>query len=86
VTGLKPHEISKRLNNDLRGYWQETGDMPVRASFMANARQLHKTWPEVVTVDRNNLTYDAYMQMAVCRLPSEVRDVFKKLMKIRVEC
>jgi hypothetical protein len=71
ISGSLHGRISKRLNHALLAYWRDTEHMAVRASFMANARQLQRTWPEVITAGSNNLIYDAYMQMAVCRLQPE---------------
>jgi hypothetical protein len=38
---------------------------------MAHARKLYEVWPEVVSVNTNNLPYDQYRVMAVCALPTE---------------
>lgn len=71
---LRPHQKSKRFYDDLRAWWHETGEPPCRPSFMAHARKLHATWPEVVAVNSNFLPYDSYSQMAVCGLPRDQKD------------
>jgi len=40
----------------------------VRPSFLSNAAQVHRVWPELFTVDSKKLPYHHYMWIAVSRL------------------
>lgn len=71
---LTERQRSKRFYDDLRAWWAENDQPVCRASFMANARKLYATWPEVVSFETNILPYQHYRQMAVCGLPRDQKN------------
>jgi len=86
--GKPRHEISKKANMDLRA-WLETQRQPaVRPSFLANARKLFATWPDIIA-GNNILPYEAYRHMANCNLPrtekEEVRAWAEETRPLRTE-
>ena len=58
----------------LRNDAEERGKHIPGPSFLSHTLMVHKTWPELFSVDTKKLPYDHYRQLAVTGLPEDHRD------------
>jgi hypothetical protein len=72
--GKHGQALTRAINNRIRAHAQEAQKQIPRPSFLANAKKLESTWPEIFSSGTKLLAYQHYRQIAVCGLPRGQKD------------
>ena len=73
--GLRPNQISHRVNWGLRQYWAERKMPHPKPSFLSHVRTVNTLWRDVVfDVNTNDSSWENYRLIATCSLREEQKN------------